>query len=152
MTPDRAWIERHIPHKGSMCLLDGVTQWSEAEIVCRASSHRDPANPLRSVGQGADGADDGLGITAGIEYAAQAMAVHGALLDKDVAEARVGYLTSTRDVAWHVRKLSDVTSDLTIRAERVSASAANVLYQFQLHGDDRLLLSGRATVILSAQA
>ena len=148
MTPDRAWIERHIPHKGSMCLLDGVTQWSEAEIVCHATSHRDPANPLRSVDQGIDG----LGITAGIEYAAQAMAVHGALLDKDVAEARVGYLTSTRDVAWHVNKLSDVSSALTIRAERVSANAANVLYQFQLHGDDRLLLSGRATVILSAQA
>jgi predicted hotdog family 3-hydroxylacyl-ACP dehydratase len=148
MMPDRDWIERHIPHKGSMCLLDGVTQWSEAEIVCRASSHRDPGNPLR----GGDGSADGLGITAGIEYAAQAMAVHGALLDKDVAEARVGYLTSTRDVVWHVRTLSDISSDLTIRAERVSASAANVLYQFQLHGDDRLLLSGRATVILSAQA
>ena len=148
MTPDRAWIAQHIPHKGSMCLLDGVMQWSEAEIVCRASSHRDQTNPLRSVDQGADG----LGITAGIEYAAQAMAVHGALLDKDVAEARVGYLTSTRDVAWHVRTLSDIRGDLTIRAERVSASAANVLYHFQLHGDDRLLLSGRATVILSVQA
>jgi len=144
MKPDRDWIERHIPHKGSMCLLDVVTQWSEAEIVCRASSHRDQTNPLRS--------DDSLGITAGIEYAAQAMAVHGALLDKDVAQARVGYLTSTRDVAWHVHTLSDVRSDLTIRAERVSASAANVLYHFQLRGDDRLLLSGRATVILSAHA
>ena len=75
MTPDRAWIERHIPHKGSMCLLDGVTQWSEAEIVCHATSHRDPGNPLRSV----DRDVNGLGITAGIEYAAQAMAVHGAI-------------------------------------------------------------------------
>ncbi|MGC4061809.1 MAG: 3-hydroxylacyl-ACP dehydratase [Aquabacterium sp.] len=144
MNIDRAWIEAHIPHQGSMCLLDAATQWSEAGIVCRASSHRDASHPLRS--------PDGLGITAGIEYAAQAMAVHGALLDKDMAEARAGYLASTRDVAWHARWLHDVASDLTIRAERLSASAANVMYLFALHGDGRLLLSGRATVILSVQA
>jgi predicted hotdog family 3-hydroxylacyl-ACP dehydratase len=144
MNIDRAWIASHIPHQGSMSLLDAATHWSEAEIVCLASSHRDPANPLRGA--------DGLGIMAGIEYAAQAMAVHGALLDKDLAEARAGYLASTRDVVWHARWLHDIASDLTIRAERLSASAANVMYLFTLHGDGRLLLSGRATVILSVQA
>lgn len=141
---ERDWIERHIPHKGSMCLLSGVVQWDEAEIVCQASSHRDLANPLREA--------QGLGITAGIEYAAQAMAVHGALLDKDVAQARVGYLASTRDVSWSVRRLDAVVGDLTIRAQRLSANAANVMYLFELHGDGALLLSGRATVILDAQA
>ena len=145
---DRTWIEGHIPHKGSMCLLDAVVQWNDAEIVCRASSHRDVGNPLRSLGDG----QEGLGITSGIEYAAQAMAVHGALLDKDVAEARLGYLATTRDVVWHARWLSDVSSDLTIRAERLSANASNVMYLFEVHGDERLLLSGRATVILSAAA
>jgi predicted hotdog family 3-hydroxylacyl-ACP dehydratase len=144
MSIDRAWIEAHIPHQGSMCLLDAADTWNETEIVCRASSHRTLTNPLRG--------QDGLGITAGIEYAAQAMAVHGALLDKDMAEARAGYLASTRDVVWHTRWLHDIASDLTIRAERLSASAANVMYLFTLHGDGRLLLSGRATVILSVQA
>lgn len=144
MNIDRDWILAHIPHQGSMCLLDTATQWGDTDIVCRASSHRDPANPLRG--------PDGLGITAGIEYAAQAMAVHGALLDKDLAEARAGYLASTRDVVWHARWLHDVVGDLTIRAERLSASAANVMYLFELHGDGRLLMAGRATVILSVQA
>lgn len=143
MKVDRDWIERHIPHKGRMCLLSEVSAWDASQIICQASSHREQTNPLRGT--------KGLGITAGIEYAAQAMAVHGALLDKDVAQARAGYLASTRDVSWHVPRLSDVSGDVTIRAQRLSASAANVMYLFELHGDGRLLLSGRATVILDAQ-
>lgn len=146
MTPplDKAWIERHIPHKGSMCLLDEVQSWDELAIVCKASSHRALAHPLRE--------EDGLGIAVGIEYAAQAMAIHGALLDKDVAEAKVGYLTSTRDVIWQVQRLSDVQGDLEVRAERLSANVSNVMYQFSLWGDGRQVLSGRATVILDAKA
>lgn len=144
MTFDRAWIEARIPHKGSMCLLDEVVQWDEAAIVCRATRHRDPAHPLRGA--------QGLGVTAGIEYAAQAMAVHGALLDRDAQGARVGYLTSTRDVVWHERHLDGLAADLMVRAERQSAQAGNVLYQFQVSAGDRLILSGRATVILNAQA
>lgn len=146
MTPllDKTWIEQRIPHKGSMCLLDEVRSWDELAIVCKASSHRALTHPLREA--------DGLGITVGIEYAAQAMAIHGALLDKDVAEAKVGYLTSTRDVSWQVQRLSDVQGDLEIRAERLSANASNVMYQFSLWGDGRQVLSGRATVILDAKA
>ena len=72
---DRAWIAAHIPHQGSMCLLDAVREWSGEAITCTASSHTDPANPLR--------ADGRLGAANGIEYAAQAMAIHGALLAGD---------------------------------------------------------------------
>ena len=67
---DRAAIAASIPHHGAMCLLDAVVDWSETAIFCRAVSHTDPANPLR--------ADGRLGAEAGIEYAAQARAVHGA--------------------------------------------------------------------------
>ena len=144
MNFDHAWIESRIPHKGSMCLLDAVVHWDDAAIVCRAISHRDPINPLRR--------EEGLGPTAGIEYAAQAMAVHGALLDKEAEGARVGYLTSTRDVIWHEQRLDTIVGDLTVRAERESANAGNVLYQFQLLDGERVLLSGRATVMLNAAA
>ena len=74
-----------------MCLLDAVLEWSDTLIVCRAVSHADPANPLR--------AENRLGAAAGIEYAAQAMAVHGALIAGDDAPPRQGYLTSVRSVA-----------------------------------------------------
>ena len=71
-TLDRAAIAARIPHHGTMCLLDAVDAWDSESIRCRATSHRDPANPLRDAGS--------LPATAAIEYAAQAMAVHGALL------------------------------------------------------------------------
>ena len=68
----QADIARRIPHQGRMCLLDAVTEWDGAHIVCQASSHRASDNPLRAEGR--------LGAACGVEYAAQAMAVHGALL------------------------------------------------------------------------
>ena len=69
---NRAWIASKIPHQGSMCLLDEVLAWNEQRIVCSAVSHTSPENPLRLAGR--------LGSANGVEYAAQAMAVHGALL------------------------------------------------------------------------
>jgi len=139
---DRTWIAAHIPHQGSMCLLDAVEVWSAAEIVCRASSHRLSDNPLRAAGS--------LGITAGIEYAAQAMAVHGALLAGADEAPAAGFLTSVRDVRWQRPRLDDVASDLTVRAERISGNEANILYRFRVDGDGVTLLSGRASVMLKA--
>jgi len=72
MQLNRQWIERHIPHAGRMCLLDEVLAWDANRIVCRSSTHRHVDNPLRVNGT--------LGAACGIEYAAQAMAVHGALI------------------------------------------------------------------------
>ena len=55
-----------------MCLLDEVLTWDATQIRCRSATHRVPDNPLRAHGR--------LGAVCGIEYAAQAMAVHGALV------------------------------------------------------------------------
>src|SRR5256886_11224671 len=68
----RLWIEQHIPHKGRMGLLDEVLSWDATRIRCRSATRRSPDNPLRLHGR--------LGAACGIEYAAQAMAVHGALV------------------------------------------------------------------------
>ena len=98
---DHAWIARHIPHQGSMCLLDCVEVWDQQRIQCRASSHRAADNPLRAFSR--------LGTVCGIEYAAQAMAVHGALLaPPDSASARVGYLVSVRGTQLHVLRLDEI--------------------------------------------
>jgi predicted hotdog family 3-hydroxylacyl-ACP dehydratase len=140
---DRAWIAAHIPHQGSMCLLDAVAEWSPERIRCTAISHRSPDNPLR--------ADGRLGAVCGVEYAAQAMAVHGALLATS-REPRQGYLASVRGVELHADRLDDVDGDLEVEAERLSGDDNNVLYRFELRGDGRLLVSGRAAVILDAGA
>nr|WP_294864602.1 3-hydroxylacyl-ACP dehydratase [uncultured Pseudogulbenkiania sp.] len=141
---DRDWIAARIPHQGSMCLLSGVECWDENDIVCHADSHRQRDNPLRAAGR--------LGVANAIEYAAQAMAVHGALLAGDATPARAGYLTSVRELKWHCRRLDDVAEPLRIHAQRLSGSEINALYRFTLLAGDKLLVSGRLGVVLDADA
>lgn len=140
---DRVAIAARIPHQGSMCLLDAVLAWDSGQIHCRASSHRQPDNPLRAAAR--------LGAACGIEYAAQAMAVHGALLAPEGAPPRPGYLASVRSVQLAVDRLDDLPQDLDIVAERLSGDENNILYHFRVEHAGDLLLSGRAAVMLVAQ-
>ncbi len=137
-----AWIAAHIPHSGSMCLLDEVTAWDAERICCTATSHRDPRNPLRL--------EERLAAVCGVEYAAQAMAVHGALLGASQDRPRAGFLTSVRDVEARVARLDTIEDVLLIEAERLSGNDNNILYRFALRCADQLLLTGRATVMLDA--
>ena len=140
---DHAWITSHIPHQGTMCLLDSVVNWDSGHIQCRAKSHRSKDNPLRL--------RDRLGAACGIEYAAQAMAVHGALLaPDDNGPPRAGFLVSVRGTKLHVLRLDDIDADLDIEANSMSNSGDHILYQFSIHADGRLLIDGRAAVVLNA--
>lgn len=128
-----------------MCLLDCVAAWDEENIQCRATSHRKADNPLR--------ANDQLSSVCGIEYAAQAMAVHGALLaPKDSSIARAGFLVSIRGTRLHVSRLDDIAFDLTVEASCISRGDNNILYQFNVSADNQLLLEGRAAVVLDAES
>jgi predicted hotdog family 3-hydroxylacyl-ACP dehydratase len=141
---DHAWIAARIPHQGNMCLLDRVEQWSPHHVRCIAISHRAESNPLRARGQ--------LPAAAGIEYAAQSMAVHGALLAPQQAAPRSGFLASVRGAVLHVGRLDDVIADLTVEATLFSSDSNNVLYDFSVHADGRILLEGRAAVIINSDA
>ena len=144
MRLDRTWIERHIPHHGRMCLLDEVSHWDAQHIRCRSSTHRLACNPLRSHGR--------LGVACGIEYAAQAMAVHGALASGvPRARSEVGFLAGLRDVRLHVVRLDDIESDLVCEATLVAGDRGSALYDFAVTSEARLLLSGRATVVFDAK-
>lgn len=138
----RDWIAAHIPHQGAMCLLEGVLEWDARRIVCRAESHGDPANPLRVAGT--------LPAVCGIEYAAQAMAVHGALLDAHGAPLGRGFLASVRSVKLHAARLDDVAGPLRVSAERLSGEDDHILYAFSVASDAGELLGGRAAVVLDA--
>jgi predicted hotdog family 3-hydroxylacyl-ACP dehydratase len=137
---DRSNIAKLIPHTGSMCLLERVVNWNQDAIACTASSHRDPANPLAQDGQ--------LPILCGIEYAAQAMAVHGALTGAVDLRPRAGYLASVRDVKTTRARLDDLAGDLTIEAQPVMGDGSQVIYSFSIAADGQTILSGRAAVIL----
>lgn len=136
----RDWIAAHLPHRDAMCLLDGVLEWDERHVLCRASSHRDALNPLRVARQ--------LPAACGIEYGAQAMAVHGALLTR--GRLRPGMLASVRSVRLQVARLDDVAGELRVTAERLSAEDEHILYRFSVACDTGELLGGRATVVLDA--
>jgi predicted hotdog family 3-hydroxylacyl-ACP dehydratase len=142
MPLDHAWLLAHIPHQGSMCLLDRIDSWDAQHIQCSASSHRAPDNPLRAHGR--------LGVACGIEYAAQAMAAHGALLAAADSAPRAGYLASVRAVELHVARLDDIAADLRVEAERVSGDDNTILYGFSVFAEQELLLNGRAIVVLDA--
>ena len=141
---DRRWIEAHIPHQGPMCLLEEVLTWDGTRIRCRATSHLLPDNPLRSGGR--------LGAVCGVEYAGQAMAVHGAIV-ASMSDTRVpaGYLASVRNLVLQVTRLDDLAEDLIASAERLAGDETTALYQFAVSSAGRELLSGRASVVFALE-
>ena len=140
MLVDKAEIERRIPHAGGMCLLDGVLEWNADTIHCRATSHHDPNNPLRRNGK--------LYAISGVEYASQAMAIHGALSGAVAGRPRAGYLVSLRDVICHCAWLDDGSDELIVSAERMMGDESRVVYGFSVASGGEEIIAGRATVVL----
>jgi predicted hotdog family 3-hydroxylacyl-ACP dehydratase len=140
MQIDKAEIARRIPHAGAMNLLDSVLEWDAGEIYCRAVSHRDADNPLRVNGI--------LYAISGVEYASQAMAVHGALSGSVAGRPRAGYLASLRDVVCHRTTLDGENEALTVFAESLMGDESRVVYAFSVSAGEEKIVSGRATVVL----
>jgi predicted hotdog family 3-hydroxylacyl-ACP dehydratase len=137
---NKAEIRTLVPHSGTMCLLDSVTEWDDRSIVCSSNTHRDPANPLRRDGR--------LSAVHAFEYGAQAAAVHGGLRARSVGvTAPPGYLAALRDARLHVMRLDDVASSLRIYAHRLFGEAANTVYECRVSAGDVLLAEGRITIM-----
>lgn len=123
-----------------MCLLDGVLEWNADVIRCRATSHLDPNNPLRRSGK--------LYAISGVEYASQAMAMHGALSGSVTGRPRAGYLASLRDVVCHRAWLDEGADELIITAQRMMGDESRVVYGFSVAAGGEEIIVGRATVVL----
>lgn len=124
-----------IPHSGSMCLLDHVTEHSEHNIECVARSHLAPDHPMRRDGQ--------LSALHLVEYAAQAMAAHGALRSGAVQR---GMLAAVRDIRLHVERIDDIDTDLNVKATQRISQTTGSLYDFSIRGGGRLLCEGRIAI------
>jgi predicted hotdog family 3-hydroxylacyl-ACP dehydratase len=144
MPVKREAIARVIPHSGAMCLLDEIASWDQERIRSVSRSHRAASNPLRSGGR--------LPALCGIEYAAQTMAAHGGLAGAVPERPRAGYLVSLRDVVCGAEWLDEAEGDLAVDAERISGDAERVMYRFRVTVGATEVLSGRATVVLDAEA
>jgi predicted hotdog family 3-hydroxylacyl-ACP dehydratase len=129
-----------IPHAGSMCLLDSVVSWSVEAIACRATSHLRPDNPLRRRGR--------LAAVCGIEYALQAAALHGAL--RGGGPQPPGYLASLRMSHLAPDPIDDpALGALLAEARHEHGGDTGLIYAITLRAEDgRILLDGRATIIL----
>jgi predicted hotdog family 3-hydroxylacyl-ACP dehydratase len=147
MTPDNlglldaTQIALLIPHHGDMSLLVRVNTFDEHNIHCSAISHRFPANPLRE--------NDMLHAVCGVEYAAQAMAVHGALLSKkNTSQPRGGRLASVRSMDIFATRLDTIEENLDVYATLLMSDENSMMYEFTLSASSQILLQGKATVIL----
>jgi predicted hotdog family 3-hydroxylacyl-ACP dehydratase len=142
MMPDRARIEQLVPHAGAMCLLDAVTQWDAAQITC--SSHEPGAShPLVR--------DGVVPAIAAAEYAAQAAAVHGALLD-GTGQPRAGMLAKLMDVDLPSACFPPGDGSVTVSATLLSRSGGGCLYAFEVGSRSRPIASGRLIVAFATSA
>ncbi|MDZ7788086.1 MAG: 3-hydroxylacyl-ACP dehydratase [Halofilum sp. (in: g-proteobacteria)] len=142
-TLDRAAIEGLIPHAGSMCLLEHVVQWDRESIECRTRTQLETDNPLR--------VDGGVPIEAGIEYAAQAMAVHGGLGDTGGDGPRRGFVAVVNRVSWNAEWLDDESGELSIHAHALQGGDDGRQYAFRIERGDRTLIEGTALVVLESR-
>ena len=138
MQLDHAAIDARIPHTGRMCLLDRVLQWDAHGIRCSATSHRDQDNPLREA--------DGLSTLAGIEYAAQAAAVHGSLLLNETVP-RSGVLAALKNVTATQQWLHEIADDIVIEANLMHHDPAGGIFAFAVLAGETRLLSGQFTLM-----
>ena len=139
---DAAEIAARVPHSGTMCLLHALHESSAAHVLCSTTSHHAADNPLRSA--------SGLLSCNAIEYAAQAMALHGAMTSPASNAPRGGRLASVRSVELHVPRLDTVAGPLFVQAERLAGDSGQAMYQFTVRDERQtLLVQGRATVLLT---
>src|SRR5512142_2900754 len=133
MLASKAEIARVMPHTGSMCMRDGVLECDAQRIRCISGTHRAADNPMRS--------GNVLPALCGIEYAAQAMAVHGAWDAKYDSKPRAGYLAALRDVACNRMRLDALAEDIIVEAEKMMGDDARVIYAFTIQAGQSKILS-----------
>ncbi len=135
---DSQGIAARVPHAGRMCLLDRVLRWDESSLRCAAISHRDADNPLREPA--------GLSTLAGIEYAAQAAAVHGSLLH-GATSPRNGVLAALKNVTATRPWLHQVTEEIEVEVTLLHSDAAGGIFAFALFAGRESLMSGQFTLM-----
>jgi predicted hotdog family 3-hydroxylacyl-ACP dehydratase len=139
MKLDRSGIANRVPHADVMCLLDAVMQWDATHITCVASAPTE-THPL---------ARDGIvPAVAAVEYAAQATAVHGTLID-GVAMPRGGKLAKLSDVELHAPHIPAESGPLKVDANLINRGESGCVYDFEVSGRHQLIVSGRLMVVFA---
>ena len=130
-----------LPHGETMCLLEAVESWDSTGIVCVATSHQASQHPLRM--------NEHLHSICGLEYAAQAMAVHVGLTSppQNISSA-IGYLGAVRELQIGTSRLDSHPDPLKIFADLLFSQGSNFMYYFKVACNEKSLLSGRASIFI----
>ena len=140
-----------LPHAGAALLIENVERWDEALIIATTGTHRSPHNPLRRAGR--------LHAVHVVEYAAQVMALHGALRDRATgassgtstgAAARPVLLVSVRDLALAREYLDDLPGALVISARPELQTADGFGYAFEVEHAHVRIASGALAAMAAA--
>ena len=127
-----------VPHAGAMVLLDQVESWSDTAIHCTAASHLLATNPLRH--------GPHLTTIAGLEYALQAAAVHGAL--RTGSKQPPGHVATIRAALFHTAHLP-TQGTLHVRATLAHEEQGGMIYTVAVHAEDGTpLLDATASIAL----
>lgn len=140
MKLNRSDVERLLPHVGLMCFLDAVTDWDAHNISCSAAAP-DKGHPLMRNGK--------VPAIAAAEYAAQACALHGALLDA-ATTPRVGMLAKLSNVEVHQAWFPANEKTLSVRTTLISRARGGCLYSFDVVSAHQPIASGRLMVVFTS--
>ncbi|MFC7292571.1 hypothetical protein [Hirschia litorea] len=143
-------ISQVLPHAGDMVLIDEIVSLSADKIECRTQSHRLKNNPLSMA--------KGLPITAGLEYGAQAVALHG-LLNSTPTETHKqspkldARIIAVKSASWTHDWLDQLDQPLTICATRLTHLDTLAQYHVELTTSTHQTphYQAHVTVLLSSQ-
>jgi predicted hotdog family 3-hydroxylacyl-ACP dehydratase len=125
-----------LPHAGDSVMIERVLSSDDAQVRVATTLHRSIDNPLRRHGR--------LAAVHLVEFAAQAMALHGALLDQAAGRAtRAALLVSVRDLVLGCEHLEKLEGELEITARALQVSARSWQYGFSVTHAGREIASGR---------
>lgn len=130
---NRQQISVLIPHGDSMCMLDEVTSWDDEQIQCRSTHFAGDHNPLFEGGR--------LETVLLIEYAAQAAAIHAALLQSELGKPRPAYIGAVKNIEL-LQAVSN-TLAIEISAHCLLNNSSGAIYEFIATQENCTLIKGR---------
>ena len=133
-------IDVLLPHAGTARMIERVLRWDADRIVAATARHRAADNPLRRDGR--------LAAVHLVEFAAQAVAIHGGL--RNAAEGRPpqpALLVSARDVQVTRDYIDDLPGEIEIEAHALLINQASWQYEFTVRHAGAAIASGRVAAM-----
>jgi len=138
-------IDALLPHADTARMIERVLRWDAEQILVVTSRHRAPDNPLRRDGR--------LAAVHLVEFAAQAMAMHGGL--RNAAEGRPpqpALLVSVRDVVISRDFIDDLPGEIEITVHALLINPASWQYSFLATHAGVTIATGRVAAIAQGMA